>query len=112
MSNIAKIVGKRLRNYRLQQKLSQECLSELSGCHPTYIGQLERGEKNATLESIERISSSLNIPLSQLLEKIEDYNNDTSNYPLLCYEILADMSSQEQMKIYEILVAVTEYKST
>ena len=56
MSEISKLIGQRIRNYRTQQKLSQEKLAELSGCHPTYIGQVERGEKNATLESIEKIA--------------------------------------------------------
>ena len=49
MSEISKLIGQRIRNYRTQQKLSQEKLAELCGCHPTYIGQVERGEKNATL---------------------------------------------------------------
>ena len=54
MSEIAKTIGQRVRNYRIDKGLSQEKLAELSGCHPTYIGQVERGEKNATLESIEK----------------------------------------------------------
>ena len=57
MSEIAKVIGQRIRNYRLQVGLSQEKIAELSGCHPTYIGQVERGEKNTTLESIEGIQS-------------------------------------------------------
>ena len=52
MSEIAKAVGQRIRNYRTRAGFSQEKLAEMSGCHPTYIGQLERGEKNATIESI------------------------------------------------------------
>ena len=63
MGEIAKSVGQRIRNYRTHRGLSQEKLAELSGCHPTYIGQLERGEKNATIESIERIASALDISL-------------------------------------------------
>ena len=59
MSEIAKIIGQRVRNYRIDKGLSQEKLAELSGCHPTYIGQVERGEKNATLESIEKIASAM-----------------------------------------------------
>ena len=71
MSDIAKAVGQRIRNYRTKKGLSQEKLAELSGCHPTYIGQLERGEKNATLESIERITAALGISLSKLFEKLD-----------------------------------------
>ena len=66
MSTIALQVGQRIRNYRIQAGLSQEKLAELASYHPTYIGQLERGEKNATLESIERVASALNVPLSRL----------------------------------------------
>ena len=74
MSELAKIVGQRIRNYRTQLGLSQEKLAELAGCHPTYIGQLERGEKNATLESIDKIASSLKISLSRLFENLGGEN--------------------------------------
>jgi len=61
MSTIAKALGQRIRNHRTSMGLSQEKLAELSGCHPTYIGQIERGEKNATIESIEKIATALNL---------------------------------------------------
>lgn len=81
MSDLSKVIGQRIRNYRTEKKLSQENLAELCGCHPTYIGQVERGEKNATLESIEKIASALNISLSTLFEKLgaEDFA-DQSGY--------------------------------
>ena len=69
MSEIARVVGQRIRYYRINLGWSQEKLAELSGCHPTYVGQLERGEKNATIESIERISSALSVSLSRLFER-------------------------------------------
>ena len=72
MSEIAKHIGQRIRNYRVQEGYSQEKLAEISGCHPTYIGQIERGEKNATLESIEKIASALKLPLSKLFEFLEN----------------------------------------
>ena len=75
MSEIAKRVGLRIRNYRTQLGYSQEKLAELSGCHPTYIGQVERGEKNATLESVEKIPTALNISLSMLFEKLDKLTN-------------------------------------
>lgn len=56
MSELTKIIGQRVRNYRTEKGLSQEKLAELSGCHPTYIGQVERGEKNATLDSVPNYS--------------------------------------------------------
>ena len=43
--SIAKIIGERLRAYRIQKGWSQEILAEKAELHHTYIGQLERGEK-------------------------------------------------------------------
>ena len=68
MSKISVEIGQRIRGYRLQQGLSQEELAEKCGLHPTYIGQVERGEKNATLESISKIAGGLSISLSTLFE--------------------------------------------
>lgn len=110
MSEISKIIGQRIRNYRTQQGLSQERLAEMAGCHPTYIGQLERGEKNATLESIEKIASALNISLAQLFEKLR--NGETSdNIPLKCYEFLSAKTRQEQEHLYRLLVEIDRYKN-
>ena len=111
MSELAKIVGQRIRNYRIQKGLSQEKLAELSGCHPTYIGQLERGEKNATLESIERITSALQISLSTLFEKIDNNSGDSRNIPLECYDLIASKTHGEQEQIYKILLEMDIYKN-
>lgn len=111
MSTIALQVGQRIRNYRIQSGLSQEKLAELASCHPTYIGQLERGEKNATLESIERIASALNVPLSKLFEKLESAENEGRNIPLECYELLLSKSNDEQECLLNMLRAVERYKA-
>lgn len=110
MSEITKLIGQRIRNYRTQQKLSQERLAELSGCHPTYIGQVERGEKNATLESIEKISSALQIPLSQLFEKLGD-GEASESIPLKCYEFLSAKTKTEQEHLYRMLIEMDKYKT-
>ena len=110
MSEISKLIGQRIRNYRTQQKLSQEKLAELSGCHPTYIGQVERGEKNATLESIEKIASALNIPLAQLFEKLGD-GEMSDSIPLKCYEFLSAKSKTEQEHLYRLLIEMDKYKN-
>ena len=111
MSNISKILGQRIRNYRTAKGLSQEKLAELSGCHPTYIGQIERGEKNATIESIEKISTALGVSLSMLFEKLDSSQvNEARNIPLECYEFLSSKSRQEQEQLYCILLEMDKYK--
>lgn len=111
MSEIAKRVGQRIRNYRTQYGISQEKLAEIAGCHPTYIGQLERGEKNATVESLEKISTALQISLSTLFEKIDGISESTANIPLKCYELIAAKNQNEQEQIYKILLDIDDYKN-
>lgn len=108
MDSLAKIIGQRIRNYRTVKKLSQEKLAELCGCHPTYVGQIERGEKNATLESIAKISSALDVPLSQLFEKLG--GNCTDTVALKCYEFVASKSDTEQEQLYKMLLEMDNYK--
>ena len=110
MSEIAKILGQRIRSYRTSLGLSQEKLAELAGCHHTYIGQLERGEKNATIESIEKISSALNVSLSKLFEKLGGGNSSENNIPLECYEFLSSKTKEEQEHLYRILIEMEKYK--
>lgn len=111
MSEIAKSVGQRIRNYRLRLEISQEKLAELSGVHPTYIGQLERGEKNATLESIVKIAKALNISLSKLFEKLEETSESSRSIPLECYELLSSKTEEEQQLLFEIIASIEKYKS-
>ncbi len=60
--------GQRVREERLKQNLSQEKLAERAGVHRTYIGMIERAEKNITLLNIEKISKALGIGISELLD--------------------------------------------
>ena len=110
MSDITKILGQRIRNYRTAMGLSQERLAELCGCHPTYIGQTERGEKNATIESIEKIAAALRVSLSKLFEKLGDREDSANDIPLICYEWISAKSKEEQEQLYRILLAIEKYK--
>lgn len=109
MSEIAKIVGQRIRNTRTKLGLSQEDLAEFAGCHYTYIGQLERGEKNATIETIEKISVALDLPLSKLFEKLGGIKEE-KDIALDCYEFISAKSKAEQEHIYKILLEMDKYK--
>ena len=109
MSDIAKIIGQRIRNYRTQKGLSQEKLAELAGCHPTYIGQLERGEKNATLESVEKIASAMDISLSELFDKLG--KSGSNNIAAKCYDLVASKNEAEQKQLYKMLQVMDKYKN-
>ena len=109
MSDIAKIIGQRIRNYRTQKELSQEKLAELAGCHPTYIGQLERGEKNATLESVEKIASAMDISLSELFDKLG--KSGSNNIAAKCYDLVASKNEAEQKQLYKMLQEMDKYKN-
>lgn len=110
MSDITKALGQRIRNYRTGKGWSQEKLAELSGCHHTYIGQIERGEKNATIESIEKIAAALEVSLSTLFEKLGARESGMRNIPLDCYEFILAKNEEEQEHIYRILLEMDKYK--
>ena len=111
MSDIAKILGKRIRYYRRALKWSQEYLAEISGCHATYIGQIERGEKNATVESVEKIAKALNISLSALFADIGAQDEKTYEIPLEFREFLLGKTEEEKRRIYRILLEIDSYKN-
>lgn len=61
------IVGQNLRAYREERGLSQEAFAEVLGVHRTYMGGIERGQRNLTLKSLERIAAKLDLePLALL----------------------------------------------
>lgn len=69
-SELVSIFAANVRKRRLALKLSQEELAEAAGVHRTYVGMLERGEKNVTIYNIERIAIALNVDPSILLKKL------------------------------------------
>lgn len=71
MDNIQKKLGDNVRTLRLERGYSQEVFAELVGVHRTYIGMIERGEKNVTLETLVKLSKALNTSLSSLIEGID-----------------------------------------
>jgi transcriptional regulator with XRE-family HTH domain len=67
MTDIKKVFGKNVRKYREKRKLTQERLAELCDLHRTYIGGIERGERNVSLENIQKIAEALGIKIKELL---------------------------------------------
>lgn len=65
--DLQRTLGENLRRYRQSRGLSQEALADVLGVHRTYMGGVERGERNLTLRSLERIADSLGVKPLDLL---------------------------------------------
>lgn len=60
--------GNKIRSERLKKKLSQEAFADKIGVHRTYIGMIERAEKNITLLNIKKLADGLGISVSELMK--------------------------------------------
>lgn len=67
-TRLVAVFASNVRRLRKERRLSQEELAEAAGVHRTYIGMIERGEKNVTIYNIERIASALKVRPGSLLD--------------------------------------------
>lgn len=101
MKDTAIAFGKRVRCLRKERQLSQEKLAELCELHPTYIGQMERGEKNPTVETIFQICRGLNISPDQLFRNLSA--EDEQTLPQKAYNLFLNYSPDDQQILLDIL---------
>lgn len=66
--DLQRTVGENLRAYRRARDLSQEAFADVLGVHRTYLGGIERGERNLTLKAVERYAERLQIDPLTLLQ--------------------------------------------
>lgn len=64
---LREVFAAQVRARRANAGLSQERLAELAGLHRTYVGSVERGERNISIDNIERIANALGVEPSDLL---------------------------------------------
>jgi DNA-binding XRE family transcriptional regulator len=67
-SNISIRFGEKVREIRISKGLSQEQLAHIADVHRTYIGMIERAEKNITLVNVEKIANALEVSIIDLLK--------------------------------------------
>ena len=65
--------GKAVRKARMAQGISQEGLADLAGLHRTYVGDVERGERNISLVNMSKIAHALHMKLSELVSNSEKH---------------------------------------
>lgn len=63
------ILARNLKEKRGELGLSQEALADMAGLHRTYIGSVERTERNISIDNIERLAKALNVSISNLLSE-------------------------------------------
>lgn len=107
MESLTNEVGARIRLFRKKAGLSQESLAEKADLHYTYIGQVERGEKNITITSLGRILFALNISFSDFFEAFGP-NQDKSGYAMRCYNLVNEKTCSQQEKLFRILLEIVE----
>ncbi len=69
-------LGAAVRDLRARRGISQEALAEISGMHRTYLGGIERGNRNPSYTNIRRIADALEVRTSQLLLRAEELESD------------------------------------
>lgn len=110
MSKITICIGDRLRRRRIDLEYTQEHLAELADVHPTYIGQVERGEKNITIESLEKICLALDLPMDELFYNI--HTSDAKNQEAkACYDLIVRQPLKDQKQLCLIIENILKFRS-
>ncbi|MEK3900056.1 helix-turn-helix domain-containing protein [Paenibacillus sp. FSL R7-0179] len=107
MTDFLALVGARIRQIRSQKGLSQARLAELSELHDTYIGSVERGKRNISLKSLERIMSALEADPSEALKfgQLEDVDGVLDKeFALDIHLSLLRERSPEEVKLVQRMV--------
>lgn len=73
------ILGNNIRQIRREKDLSQEALAEYADINVTFLGKIERGQANPTIETLLKISNAFTLPVTKLFEYPQNIYGDTDN---------------------------------
>jgi transcriptional regulator with XRE-family HTH domain len=107
-SELVQRIGERIRRVRKEMNLSQEQLAERSGLHTNYVGQVERGEKNLTLETLEKVVGGLDISLEELFRYIRPMKQKDAISQIV--DLLIERPSTDQEMALSVLKSVLDWE--
>lgn len=108
MSDLVAKVGERIRRLRKERNLSQEQLAERSSLHTNYVGQVERGEKNLTLETLEKIVLGLGVSLEELFRFLGPMERKDALGEIV--HLLSERTAEDHAMILRILETVLDWE--
>ena len=97
-------LGKRIREERLKAHLTQEQLAEYSDISLSYMGQIERGERKVTLETLLRICNCLKVSVDFLLK--DSYKADEDNTVTQFKQLISNKSFDEKQMAIDVLKTI------
>ena len=99
-------IAERLRSIRKSKNISVYKLSQLSGVSETHIRDLERGDRNPSFDTLNRLSVPLGIPLSELFNESEEtaFLNSKEKELLSYYRMLSDDKAEKLLEFLKSLV--------
>ncbi len=106
MSKLSKHVGIQIKNLRKNRKLTQEQLGELVQLPQSYIGGIERGEKNISMETLERIIDALQVKPGDLFAGYSSASYENSKLMDSIHVLLKPRSDDELRLIKKLVLAV------
>lgn len=100
------LIGSRIKSMRGNRRVSQAKLAEICDISPKYLGEVERGEANVSVELMHRIATALGVPMSSIME-----NTHERPYQVLISEIISlapQLTEKDAKIVYRMIKMLTE----
>ncbi|WP_054028564.1 helix-turn-helix domain-containing protein [Bacillus sp. FJAT-28004] len=114
MSGIAGLVGENIRLLRKKRGLSQEQLALRADINASYMGQVERGEKNPTIDVLSKIAIALQTPLERIVNVVSSphaaVDTDDEGYASKVAHQMNGLSLKEQEAVYKFVKQLVQFK--
>jgi XRE family transcriptional regulator, regulator of sulfur utilization len=102
-------LGERIRFLRKEKNLSQERLGELSDIHTNYIGAIERGEKNVTVESLFKVARGLGVSMDELFRHLEPMDKEDEINKII--DLLSNRPSEDKAMVLKLISNILDWET-